>query len=87
MGLPTLAPLQVTRTVPVPRRVLPPMSHVQLTLPLASAFLGTRLAASLTFPSGVTYEIEQYAPGVVWTATLALPPGAAPITARNWGVC
>ena len=65
MELLTLAPLQVTRTVPVPRRVLPPMTHDQLTLPLTSAFLGTSPAASLTFPCGVTYEIEQFAPGVV----------------------
>jgi hypothetical protein len=51
--------------------------------PLASARLATRPSSKLAEPAGVMYSIEHEAFGVVWTVTLALPPGLAVTTDVN----
>src|SRR6266545_1230253 len=80
MGLLVLAPLQVTATLPVPGCFDGPISHVQDTVPSASAVLGVRPCAVDLDPAGVWCVIEQDAPGVVWTPTVARPPGLGPET-------
>ncbi len=77
------APLQVTVTVPVPGPVRVPMTHGHDALPLLPAVVGTRPAAVLGIPAGVTYRMEHVAPGAVCTVTLARPPGRPPCTEVN----
>jgi hypothetical protein len=76
-------PLQVTVTWPVPGRVAVPIAHDQLARPAASAEVLTSPWAALGAPSGVTYQMAQFAPGAVCTVTLALPPGGPPTTETN----
>ena len=84
IGVVTAPPgLQLTATLPLPGRVLLPITQLQVTWPLAGTALGMRPWATLGVPRGVVYEIEQVAPGGAWTLIDAVPRTGAPYTEIN----